>query len=391
MKKLINLSILTLAAVGAQAGTIAEAKAAALGTPVSIDNVVIVSTEDLINSTNNKSFTVRDTSPTLLPWQKQASATVFGTNAVIDPLLVGATVGDVVSLSGITGTFNGLFQIQGNATNPLIRTNLQDLNFPITGIPALPSFMQDTAPEAEQLESNVVTFSNGVFVETGNFTGPSNYTLNIQGTNVLVRVSRSTQDLVGTAIPTGPVNVTGVVSQFDGSDPRDGGYQLLIRNLADIEPAGAFTLQGRINAQAADRGELYGDTLSVEVLDGNGNPVSGAVASVKFSWATQAYAVTLNAIAPSTIQLRLKSDVWISDLTTVSTDLNAILPTVDLKTGDVSGNNEVGPEDFSALSLAFGSFAGDANFNENADLNGDAEVGPADFSLLAANFGEFGN
>lgn len=74
-------------------------------------------------------------------------------------------------------------------------------------------------------------------------------------------------------------------------------------------------------------------------------------------------------------------------------DLSTASVRVDLsmKNGDVSGNNEIGPEDFSALSLAFGSFIGDPNYSQAADLNGDGEVGPADFAILAGNFGEFGD
>lgn len=59
--------------------------------------------------------------------------------------------------------------------------------------------------------------------------------------------------------------------------------------------------------------------------------------------------------------------------------------------GDVNGDNEVGPADFSLLSAAFGSFLGDPNYSAAADLNADEEVGPADFSILAASFGEFGD
>lgn len=55
--------------------------------------------------------------------------------------------------------------------------------------------------------------------------------------------------------------------------------------------------------------------------------------------------------------------------------------------GDINGDNEVGPADFSLLAAAFGSFVGDPNYNAAADINGDEEVGPADFAILSANFG----
>lgn len=58
--------------------------------------------------------------------------------------------------------------------------------------------------------------------------------------------------------------------------------------------------------------------------------------------------------------------------------------------GDANRDNEVGPADFALLAQAFGSFAGDANWDADCDFNWDGEVGPADFSILAAEFGNFG-
>lgn len=55
--------------------------------------------------------------------------------------------------------------------------------------------------------------------------------------------------------------------------------------------------------------------------------------------------------------------------------------------GDVNGDGEVGPADFTLLSAAFGSSLGDPNYNVDADLNKDDEVGPADFTILSQNFG----
>ena len=68
-----------------------------------------------------------------------------------------------------------------------------------------------------------------------------------------------------------------------------------------------------------------------------------------------------------------------------------VVVNASLINGDVDGDNEVGPGDFGALSAAFGSVEGDANYNENADLDGDGEVGPSDFGILSANFGLSGN
>ncbi len=48
-----------------------------------------------------------------------------------------------------------------------------------------------------------------------------------------------TNPLIGTAIPTGVVHVTGVLNQYDSSAPYTSGYQVLPRLLTDIRSAEA--------------------------------------------------------------------------------------------------------------------------------------------------------
>ena len=96
---------------------------------------------------------------------------------------------------------------------------------------------QDASGTAEGLESMLVSLNDVSFADAGGtFNGSQNYTVTDGVNDVTVRVSTGDLDLVGTTIPTGQYNLTGIFSQFDGSDPRDGGYQLLLRSTADIEP-----------------------------------------------------------------------------------------------------------------------------------------------------------
>ncbi len=131
-----------------------------------------------------------------------------------------------------------------------------------------------------------------------------------------------------------------------------------------------------------------GQMITVEVVDSAGNVVESGVTALRaggdFGWSSK---------RTGSHTIRLKGSHWLSNSATVhlSPSTNVALGTVSLMNGDVNNDNEVGPGDFSLLSLAFGSFAGDANYNLQADLNGDGEVGPSDFSILASNFAEFGS
>ncbi|MFW5697255.1 MAG: DUF5689 domain-containing protein, partial [Fimbriimonadaceae bacterium] len=215
------LACVTVASL-ASAGTILDARNAGIGDNVDLTNVRVINTTDLINSGSSKSFQVDDGTGAL---------TVFGNNADIDAILDGVSVGDRVDLNGDTGSFNGLFQLQ-NAT----RTDFTDANEVVVPTPVSVEDFLEGSDTAEGLESSLVTLPNVSFVETGTFAGVNNYTMTDGSLQATARIATDDLDLVGTDIPTSNVALTGIFSQFDSSDPRDGGYQLLLRSTADVVP-----------------------------------------------------------------------------------------------------------------------------------------------------------
>jgi hypothetical protein len=87
----------------------------------------------------------------------------------------------------------------------------------------------------------------------------------------------------------------------------------------------------------------------------------------------------------------LKASHWLRR-TLASVNLSGVVRlTASLLNGDVDGDNEVTLFDFGQLVAAFGSTAGDPNWNANADLDGDEEVTLFDFAILVRNFGATGD
>jgi hypothetical protein len=211
-----------LFAVGsAKASTIAAAKAMPLGSVVTLNNVIIGNTTDLVNSSVSASFIVQDST---------GGSNIFGSNADIAALLTGLSAGDRINVTGTTASFSGLFQL----IQPSLVTSLVTA---AVGVPApvvtTTADYQDFSPTAESLESKLVSLANVHFtgiVPGQTFAGATNYTVTDGVKNATVRIQTTNISLVGDSIPTGQVNISGVFSQFDSGNPVPGvagiGYQL---------------------------------------------------------------------------------------------------------------------------------------------------------------------
>lgn len=216
------------AAVSADGTSLAEIRQMGTGQTVTVSRAVIASDFDMIASSTSKSFQLQD---------ETGGITVFGSAAVIDALLAGRSAGDeLLGLSGQTGQFRGLFQLQG----PFSLADSKVGPGPPTPWPLTVEDLQNGNPEAESLESRLVTLRNVTFAASGLFEGPRDYLVSDAGQVANVRVQTNALPIVGGTIPTGLVDVTGVLSQFTSSNPADDGYQLLIRTPDDIRATGGF-------------------------------------------------------------------------------------------------------------------------------------------------------
>jgi len=127
--------------------------------------------------------------------------------------------GDSVSVTGIVFEFSGLLELSPTTS------------FNIIGQGTIPEPLLIPLTSAnEDLEAQLVRFDNVTFVQTGFFSTGSSTVQITDGTNTLdVRLNGST-NIDGSAIPTGPVTVVGLVGQFNAN------YQLIPRDLDDIFP-----------------------------------------------------------------------------------------------------------------------------------------------------------
>jgi hypothetical protein len=213
----VLFALLTTAS-SASAGTIADAVAQPLGTAVTIDDALILSTVDLTPDPAYRSFQLRDVTRAI---------TVYGTNAQIESALTGWAAGDGINIGGYINKTTGVFTLLGGSVSGFAvtgRTSTAPLPFPTTALTVTPPDI------AQAYESDLVRLMNVSFAADGSFAAETDYALT--GVSTLVRIATAELDLMGQTIPAGPVSITGVVLP----DPAGDGYVLAPRGLSDIVP-----------------------------------------------------------------------------------------------------------------------------------------------------------
>lgn len=131
--------------------------------------------------------------------------------------------GDSISVTGTTKLYNQLLEI-----DPITNVTVISTGNPVPEpILVTPSQLDETY-EGRLLKINDVLFNDAGQVFTGNKL--YGFTSNGEAGNIYIK---NGQDIVGTIIPSAPVELTAIGSQFDYDNPNEG-YQFLPRDLNDI-------------------------------------------------------------------------------------------------------------------------------------------------------------
>ena len=173
------------------------------------------------------------TSPNYLFYIQDATAgiAVFWRNATLTP-----RSGDRVRVTAPITYFNGLLELVPNGTNTTTVVSLISTGNALPAPVALDVAATDFAA-TDALEGRRVILQNVRFdLSSANFSGGQNVTVTngAGSTGVIVRIDSRVTSIIGTARPTGPANVVGVLGQFDSSNPRNSGYQVMPTRLEDI-------------------------------------------------------------------------------------------------------------------------------------------------------------
>lgn len=148
--------------------------------------------------------------------------------------------GDSITVTGVLYDYNGLLELSP-VTGFVVHSKANVL--PVPPSRAL-SEIQET------VESTLARFESVTFQATGDFSGNTTYTIQDgQGATAEVYI-RNGQNLVGTPVPTAPVDLVGIISAYFG-------FQILPRDLTDIIPATDLFFTSGIKQTDLDAGSIH--------------------------------------------------------------------------------------------------------------------------------------
>lgn len=176
--------------------------------------------------------------------------------------------GDSITAVGVLFEFNGLLEL--SPTNSFTNHG-QAVVQPAPLVIPIPS-------AGEALEGQLVRFDNVTFVQTGSFATGNSTVQIFDGSNTFdVRINGTT-NIDGSAIPSGPISIIGLMGQFNTN------YQLIPRSTADMFTyvAPAREINVKINGNNVLTGDTYvvgtaaATTITIENYGVQNLTVSGA-------------------------------------------------------------------------------------------------------------------
>ncbi|MEO8379001.1 MAG: DUF5689 domain-containing protein [Acidobacteriota bacterium] len=186
-------------------------------------------------------------------------------------------IGDNLEVTGTVAQFNGLTEITPGAASDI--TILPPGTLPPVSLEVVTLAQLANGGVGEAYEGKLIRVNNVTLASPpATFAPNTNYNItDITGT-VQMRIDSDT-DIDGTAPPSSPFSVIGVLGQFDNASPFDSGYQLFPRIRASdfvgpvATPASITATAG--SPQTTATGTAFATLLQATVKDAGNAPIEG--------------------------------------------------------------------------------------------------------------------
>ncbi|MEN8192982.1 MAG: phospholipase D-like domain-containing protein, partial [Bacteroidota bacterium] len=138
-------------------------------------------------------------------------------------------IGDSVVITSSLTHYNGLTQLNGVAPTILSSGNSVEPQ-----VVTLSQIATQNWNGFELYESKLVLIKGVTINGSGYFTGNENYSISDSSGSLILRIDTDVSTLVGSPIPSGKIDIIGVVGQFKYNTPYNSGYQILPRSIDDL-------------------------------------------------------------------------------------------------------------------------------------------------------------
>ncbi len=279
------------------------------------------------------------------------------------PFPTSVNIGDSVTVTAVLTQYNGLAELDfrragasfdiissGNAADPEVITINDILTQEWNGV--------------EIYEGKLIRLNNVTISGTGNFASGTNYPITDATGTSEIRIDNDVTSIIGTPVPSGEVDIIGVLEQYDNSPPYSSGYQLLPRFIGDIVDDGAPLILNPIFASDIDTSSFT--VFFNTARNGNSQVKYGLTPvlemdSVVINDDTTFHAVPVTGLQPSTLYYFKavsdnavgRSESSLQNVTTASNDtsigsLNVYFNFPVDTTVAIPGNSAHGNSDFKA-------------------------------------------
>lgn len=144
------------------------------------------------------------------------------------------SIGDSVTVTSTLSHYNGLTEFDFNAPGSSFINHGQASLFDTT-IVTISQVINQQWNGLEIYEGRLIRINNVTITGSGSFTGSMNYPISDGTGNMELRIDGDVTSIIGTQIPTVPVDIIGILGQFDQAAPYNSGYQILPRFILDID------------------------------------------------------------------------------------------------------------------------------------------------------------
>jgi hypothetical protein len=157
-----------------------------------------------------------------------AGMCVYGT-----PFPNSVNIGDSIIVTAVLTQYNGLTEMSFNRPGPSFQI-LSSGNQIDPEIITISDILNQEWNGVEEYEGKLIRINNVTISGSGNFTGNSAYTISDATGSSTLYIDADVTSIIGTPIPSGEIDIIGIVHQFKYGPPYNTGYELHPRFIADL-------------------------------------------------------------------------------------------------------------------------------------------------------------